>query len=88
MRRLRMAERQQTFARNHRDVCAGLTGTNITITLILERFGKHSFASNWYHILLMHTHTDVIFSILQLLGMAFSMTLYQQIHRMGKKYDA
>lgn len=31
-----MAERQQTFAWNHRDVCAGLTGTNITITLILE----------------------------------------------------
>ncbi|XP_051544065.1 tetraspanin-9-like isoform X1 [Myxocyprinus asiaticus] len=26
--------------------------------------------------------------VLQLLGMAFSMTLYQQIHRAGKKYDA
>uniref|UniRef100_A0A672NUK6 Tetraspanin n=1 Tax=Sinocyclocheilus grahami TaxID=75366 RepID=A0A672NUK6_SINGR len=26
--------------------------------------------------------------VLQLLGMAFSMTLYQQIHRVGKKYDA
>uniref|UniRef100_A0A8C1LBI1 Tetraspanin n=2 Tax=Cyprinus carpio TaxID=7962 RepID=A0A8C1LBI1_CYPCA len=26
--------------------------------------------------------------VLQLLGMAFSMTLYQQIHRTGKKYDA
>lgn len=25
---------------------------------------------------------------LQLLGMAFSMTLFQQIHRSGKKYDA
>lgn len=24
----------------------------------------------------------------QLLGMAFSMTLYQQIHRAGKKYEA
>lgn len=24
----------------------------------------------------------------QLLGMAFSMTLYQQIHRTGKKYEA
>lgn len=36
----------------------------------------------------MHTHADVISSILQLLGMAFSMTLYQQIHRAGKKYDA
>lgn len=31
---------------------------------------------------------DVISSFLQLLGMAFSMTLYQQIHRAGKKYDA
>ncbi len=45
-----MAERQQTFARNHRDVCAGLTGTNITITLILERFGKQ-LCLQWYHIL-------------------------------------
>jgi len=35
-----------------------------------------------------HTHADVTSSILQLLGMAFSMTLYQQIHRAGKKYDA
>ncbi|KAL7882527.1 hypothetical protein SRHO_G00001850 [Serrasalmus rhombeus] len=26
--------------------------------------------------------------VIQLLGMAFSMTLYQQIHRAGKKYDA
>ncbi|XP_064200552.1 tetraspanin-9 isoform X1 [Anguilla rostrata] len=26
--------------------------------------------------------------VIQLLGMAFSMTLFQQIHRMGKKYDA
>ncbi|XP_065121750.1 tetraspanin-9 isoform X3 [Paramisgurnus dabryanus] len=26
--------------------------------------------------------------VLQLLGMAFSMTLYQQVHRAGKKYDA
>uniref|UniRef100_A0A2D4IRQ0 Tetraspanin-9 n=4 Tax=Micrurus TaxID=8634 RepID=A0A2D4IRQ0_MICLE len=26
--------------------------------------------------------------IIQILGMAFSMTLFQQIHRTGKKYDA
>uniref|UniRef100_A0A3B5MFM5 Uncharacterized protein n=1 Tax=Xiphophorus couchianus TaxID=32473 RepID=A0A3B5MFM5_9TELE len=26
--------------------------------------------------------------VIQLLGMAFSMTLYQQIHRAGKKYEA
>ncbi|CDQ89213.1 unnamed protein product, partial [Oncorhynchus mykiss] len=26
--------------------------------------------------------------VIQLLGMAFSMTLYQQIHRSGKKYEA
>ncbi len=45
-----MAERQQTFARNHRDVCAGLTGTNITITLILECFGKQ-LCLQWCHIL-------------------------------------
>lgn len=82
-----MAERQQTFAWNHRDVCAGLTGTNITITFILTCF-ENSFASNDVTSCLMHTHADVTSSILQLLGMAFSMTLYQQIHRAGKKYDA
>ncbi len=49
---------------------------------------ENSFASNDVTSCLMHTHADVIFSILQLLGMAFSMTLYQQIHRAGKKYDA
>lgn len=49
-----MAERQQTFAWNHRDVCAGVTGTNITITLILTCF-ENSFASNDVTSCLMHT---------------------------------
>jgi len=30
----------------------------------------------------------LLFVFLQILGMAFSMTLFQQIHRTGKKYDA
>lgn len=79
-----MAERQQTFAWNHRNVCPGLTGT-FKHTNIIPGITRNYFLVMSYPV---WHKADVISSFLQLLGMAFSMTLYQQIHRAGKKYDA
>lgn len=32
--------------------------------------------------------SEALSSVFQILGMAFSMTLFQHVHRTGKKYDA
>lgn len=60
-----------------------------TTILILPGFYIHR---QWYHLLSVAPAAGLLSEpaprVFQILGMAFSMTLFQHIHRTGKKYDA
>ncbi|XP_053112284.1 tetraspanin-9 isoform X1 [Hemicordylus capensis] len=64
-------------------------GRNVTNTSSVWNTGCYEKVKTWFddnkHIL---GSVGMCILIMQILGMAFSMTLFQQIHRTGKKYDA
>nr|XP_060634057.1 tetraspanin-9 isoform X1 [Anolis sagrei ordinatus] len=64
-------------------------GRNSTNTSLVWKTGCYEKVKMWFddnkHIL---GTAGMCILIMQILGMAFSMTLFQQIHRTGKKYDA
>ncbi|XP_042323656.1 tetraspanin-9 isoform X4 [Sceloporus undulatus] len=64
-------------------------GRNSTNTSLVWKTGCYEKVKMWFddnkHIL---GTVGMCVLIMQILGMAFSMTLFQQIHRTGKKYDA
>nr|XP_028600300.1 tetraspanin-9-like [Podarcis muralis] len=64
-------------------------GRNSTNTNLVWKTGCYEKVKMWFdenkHIL---GTVGMCILIMQILGMAFSMTLFQQIHRTGKKYDA